>query len=150
MSAKLNNTKKVRTAILVVTMQIIMLPSAFAGGDSLQEREYATLAFLRSMVDSTRAMFASEENVDRQCASSMREEYKDKLELYGRLGVKVKRHFGGWSDLGCYEYTVQDENNSAVSITSYYDLFLLSDFISELRKKNYTDVANQLEQKVKG
>lgn len=150
MKIKLSNRIKINTAVFFATMHVVTSPSAFGGDDDLQRPKYATTAFLESMIENTRSLFISDKKSD--CAndivSEARNSYTEKLELYAQLGVKVKRHFGGWADLGSYEYTVQTANNDVVSITSYYDLFSLADLISELRKRNHVEVASQLEQRI--
>lgn len=146
MKIKINNRIKINTAVFLATMHVVTSPSAFGGDDDLQRPKYATTAFLESMIENTRSLFVSDCAND--IVSEARNSYTEKLELYAQLGVKVKRHFGGWADLGSYEYTVQTANNDVVSITSYYDLFSLADLISELRKRNHVEVASQLEQRI--
>ena len=150
MKIKLNNRTKINTAVFLATMHVVTSHSAFGNDDDLQRHKYATTAFLESMIENTRRFFISDKKSDcgNDIISKACDPYTEKLELYTQLGIKVKRHFGGWADLGSYEYTVQNANNDVVSITSYYDLFSLADLISELRKRNHVEVASQLEQRI--
>lgn len=151
MKIKLNNKVKIKTVVvLVATMHVAIHPSAFGCDDDLQRPKYATTGLLESMIENTRGLFISDKETEsgNDIVSQARDSYAEKLELYEQLDVKVERHFGGWANLGSYEYTVQKANNDVVSITSYYDLFSLADLISELRKGNHVEVASQLEQRI--
>ena len=132
MKIKFNKINTSYAAVLLVTTQMATVSTVFCMEDVLPEApKLATTAFLNSRIEDT-------ENAKKNVVKR-HDPYKEKLAMYSCLGIRVERRFGGWADLGSYDYIFKENAfGRECTVNSYLDLFSINDFIRILREKNYT------------